>query len=133
MTNHNTAGETHDNRAGVQARQNPGRASSLVKALWTLLSSTRRLPGRIKNYFFSRGRWFWGPVGFVSACSTTASSIVFMGAVITGRQEGQLGLTIFLYVSGTVVMLGPAVLMAAIIDSVRAWVDPNYDGPPPKR
>ena len=117
----------------VQTRQNPGRTSSLVQALWTLPSSTLRLPGRIKSYFSSRGRWFWRPVGFVSACSTTSSSIVFMGAVITGRQEGQLGLTIFLYVSGMVVMLGPAVLMAAIVDSVRASVDPNYDGPPPKQ
>ena len=56
-----------------------------------------------------------------------------MGGVIAGRGEGQLGLSIFLYVSGAVTTLGPAALMAVIVESVRAGVDPNHDGPPTKQ
>ena len=97
------------------------------------VSSARHLPGRIRDHLSSRGKWFWGSVGFVLACSTTASSMVFMGGVIAGRGEGQLGLSIFLYVSGAVTTLGPAALMAVIVESVRAGVDPNHDGPPTKQ
>ena len=85
---------------------------------------------KVRDYFSSRGGWYWIPVGFVGVCSTAASSIVFMGAIITGRQEDRLELTIFLYISAAIVMAGPIALMARIIDSVRAWVDPHYTQSP---
>ena len=84
----------------------------------------------VREYFSGRGGWYWIPVGFVGACSTAASSIVFMGAIITGRQEDRLELTIFLYISAVIVMAGPIALMIRIIDSVREWVDPNFTQPP---
>ena len=92
-----------------------------------------RVPRWAKNvgdYFSSRGGWYWTPVGFVAACSTAASSIVFMGAIITERQEDRLELTLFLYISAVIVMAGPIALMIRIIDSARPWVDPNYTQPP---
>ena len=117
----------------VGVQQTRGRATLVGKAVWKSLRFIGQLPGNIRSYFSDRGGWFWIPVSFVLACSTTASSIVFMGAVLAGRQEGRLGLTIFLYLSGVIVILGPVVLMARIIDSVRAWVDPNFDESPPEK
>ena len=85
-----------------------------------LLCDVCWIPENIRNYLSPRGRWYWAPVGFVGACSTAASSIVLMGAVITGRQDDPLELTIFLYFSAVIVMAGPMVLMAKIMDSLRA-------------
>ena len=116
--------------APVQNQSIGGRSKTVVKAAWARAVSIWHLLVKTKGYFCGRGSWFWFPVGFVGACSTVASSIVFMGAIITGRQEGQIELTVFLYCSGVVVMLGPMVLMARILDSVRAWVDPNHNGAP---
>ena len=92
--------------------------------------SVHLVPKRIQSYLSGRGGWFWTPVTFVAACSTVASSIPLMGAVIAWGQEDTLALSIFLTCGGLVVMLGPIVLMAAIVDSVRPWVDPNYNQPP---
>ena len=103
---------------------------TLAKTVWRFLRSVRRVPRRIRSYLSGRGSWFWIPVGFVGACSIVASSIFFMGGLITWNQEGRLGLSIFLYCGGAVVMLTPIVLMAKILDSVRPWVDPNHNEPP---
>ena len=92
--------------------------------------SVHLVPKRIQSYFSGRRGWFWTPVSFVGACSTVASSLPFMGAYIVWTQEERLALSIFLICGGLVVMLGPIVLMAAIVDSVRPWVDPNYNQPP---
>ena len=91
-----------------------------------------QLPSKTWGYLSCRGSWFWIPVVVVAICSMMASSIIFMGALITGRQEGPLEVTIFLYVAGLAVFAGPIVFMATALDSVRAWLDPHYNEPPPK-
>ena len=115
--------------APLQNHRVGGRSRAMGKAAWASAVGILQMPVKARIYFSGRGSWFWFPVGFVGACSTVASSIVFMGAIITGRQEGQIELTVFLYCGGVVVMLGPMMLMARILDSVRAWVDPNHNGP----
>ena len=72
----------------VQNRRTDGWPKALGKAIWAKLVGISRLPGNAKKYFSGRGGWFWFPVSFVGACSVLASSIVFMGAFITGNQEG---------------------------------------------
>lgn len=91
-----------------------------------------RFPGRTKSYLSGRGSWFWIPVVIVACCSILASSILFMGAVIAGKQENRLEVAVFLYISGVVVLAGPIVFMATALDSVRAWLDPHYSEPPPR-
>ena len=93
---------------------------------------TSGLPGKARKYFSGRGGRFWLPVGFIAACSTAASSIVFLAAIITGRQDDRLELTLFLHCSAVLVMMGPIVLMIKIIDSVREPVNPNHREPPPR-
>ena len=93
-------------------------------AVRTPLSFAGRIPGNMGRCLSGRRGWFWKPVGFVLAVSATAGSLPLMGAAAS-IQEGTPGLAIFLIISGLAVMLGPAVLMAAIVNSVRPWVDPN--------
>ena len=113
----------------AQDAQNQDRHRIVGKAAG-MFARVLRWAKNVREYFSGRGGWYWIPVGFVGACSTAASSIVFMGAIITGRQEDRLELTIFLYNSAVIVMAGPIALMIRIIDSARAWVDPNFTQPP---
>ena len=115
----------------VQGRQKLGNSGIVAKTV-KVLAWFLQLPGRIKSYLSGRGSWFWIPVAIVAICSILASSILFMGAVITGKQEDRLEVAVFLYISGVVVLAGPIVFMATALDSVRAWLDPHYSEPPPK-
>ena len=90
------------------------------------------LPSNAWSYLSCRRSWFWIPVVVVAICSMTASSIIFISAFITERQEGPLEVTIFLYVAGLAVLAGPIVFMATALDSVRAWLDLHYNEPPPR-
>ena len=114
---------------GNRQDQGNGGLVGIAAARWAWLW---QLPGRIKNYLSGRGSWFWIPVAIVAICSLLASSILFMGAAITGKQEDRLEVTVFLAIAGLAVLAGPIVFMATALDSVRAWLDPHYEESPPK-
>ena len=95
-----------------------------------MLSDFVRWIDGVRRYLSARGRWYWLPVMVVAACSFPAGGALVVVGVAMATQGQGVAMSVFLWVSGVLIMCGPVVFLAMALDAVREWLEPGSGGMP---